>query len=216
MPKPRVLIVGAGGHGRVMLDVLQCQGESEVLGFIDDRPELAGREIGGLRVLGGPGDLAALEPPPSHFLVAIGSNAVRAELFGRWRARGLLPWSAVHPTATLAAGVRLGPGAQVVAGVIVNPEAVIGENVILNTACSVDHHCRVGDNAFIGPGARLGGEVRVGEGAFVGIGATILPGMVIGDRAVVGAGSVVTCAVPPGVVVVGVPAEVRSVGRHQG
>jgi sugar O-acyltransferase (sialic acid O-acetyltransferase NeuD family) len=209
MTKPRVLIVGAGGHGQVMLDVIRRQGGAEVVGFLDDRQELAGQEVAGVPVLG-PGSDSALvaRSGATHFLVAIGDNRVRAAKFRQMQAMGLLPWSAIHPATTLAEDVKLGRGAQVVAGVIVNPAAVIGENVILNTACTVDHHCVLEDHVFIGPGAHLGGAVTVRELAFLGIGALVLPGRTIGAGAMVGAGSVVNKDVPAGVVVVGVPARV--------
>lgn len=142
------------------------------------------------------------------FLVAIGSNRIRALLFDRCREAGLTPWVGVHPTAVIAHGAELGGGTQVVAQVVVNPGARVGRDVILNTACTVDHDCVIGDHAFIAPGVHLGGEVTIGERAFIGIGATVLPGVTIGAGSTIGGGAVVIRDIEPDAVAVGVPAHV--------
>ncbi|MBM3473801.1 MAG: acetyltransferase [Armatimonadetes bacterium] len=214
MSRPRLVIVGAGEHGRVMADVLREQEEVDLLGFVDDDPELLGREVDGVRVLARasdpewPGKHGA-----THFLAAIGNNAIRAARFAEMESRGLAAWSAIHPSAVIARSAEVGAGTQIVAGVVINPGAVIGRNVILNTSCSIDHDCRIGDHAFIAPGVHLGGTVTVGEAALMGIGAVALPGVTIGERAIVGGGAVVTKDLPPGVVAIGCPAGVRSSGE---
>jgi len=210
MPRPRLVIVGAGEHGRVMADVVREQNQTDLLGFVDDNPKLLGQEVDGIRVLAGasdphwPGKCGA-----THFLVAIGNNAIRAAKFAETETRGLSPWSAIHPSAVIARSAEVGAGTQIVAGVVINPGALIGADVILNTSCSIDHDCRIGDHAFIAPGVRLGGTVTVGKLALVGIGASVLPGRTIGERAIVGAGAVVTKDLLPGVVAMGCPATVR-------
>ncbi|MCX7597344.1 MAG: acetyltransferase [Armatimonadetes bacterium] len=214
--QPRVVIIGAGGHGRVMLDVLRCQGTAEVVGFVDDAPGLQGSTAHGLPVLGTVEDLVKLRHQGIEaFVAAIGDNAIRAKKFACATEAGLAPWDAIHPSAVIAADVTWAPGVQVVAGVVVNTGAQLGNNVILNTACSVDHDCRVGDHCFIGPGARLGGTVKIEEGAFLGIGAIILPNLRVGAWSTVGAGAVVTRDVPARVVVVGCPARPVSSQKHQ-
>ncbi|MBC7286440.1 MAG: acetyltransferase [Armatimonadetes bacterium] len=209
MEKPRVVIIGAGGHGCVMLDVIRVQGKTEVVGFLDDREQLWGQVVAGVEVIG-PAEPTAelLERNITHFVVAIGDNKIRAAKYEAFVDCGLKPWSAVHPSAVIAESAEISEGVQVVAGVIVNPWAKVGPDAILNTACTVDHHCEIGEHAFIGPGVHLGGAVKVGAMAFLGIGVSVLPGIQIGERAVVGAGAVVTKDVPPGTVVVGIPARV--------
>ncbi len=207
--QPSVVIIGAGDHAHVMLDVLRCQGDTEILGFLDDAEELQGaRTRGGLEVIGrtDPDGLRACGA--DAFVVGIGNNGIRRMLFERCCAAGLQPWTAIHPETVIADSATVGDGTHIVAGVTVDPHAVVGENVLLNTACTVDHDNVIGDHAFIAPGANLGGDVTVGPEAFVGIGATVLPGVTIGAGATVGGGAVVIEDVPPGAVVVGVPARI--------
>ena len=204
---PLVVIIGAGGHGRVMADVVRCQGGCEVAGFLDDALELQGTTSPvGVPIIGRTAldDIAGCGA--GSFIVAIGSNRIRAMLFERCLDAGLTPWLAVHPSAVIAQSAEIDDGTQVVAQVVVNPGARVGRNVILNTACTIDHDCTVADHAFIAPGVNLGGEVTVGERAFVGIGASVLPGITIGAGATVGGGAVVIADVPPAATVVGVPA----------
>ena len=205
---PKVVIIGAGGHAHVMLDVLRRTG-ADVVGFLDDDDQLQGKLTrGGLQVIGRTDQRTIRSSGAGAFVVAIGSNNIRAMLFDRCLEAGLTPHSAIHPSAVIAQSATLGDGAQVVAGVIVCPHARIGANVILNTSCTIDHDNVIEDHCFIAPGAHIGGDVRIGASAFIGIGASILPGVTIGERATVGGGAVVIDDVAAGAVVVGVPARV--------
>lgn len=201
----RVVIVGAGGHGHVMLDVVLLQGQAEVVGFLDDREEVQGQLTRGGYPVVGRTDFTSVAGA-SHFLVALGNNAVRARLYAAACAAGLQPWTAIHPSAVIASSAFLGPGAQIVAGVIVNPFARVGADVILNTASTVDHDCVLGDHSFLGPGVHLGGNVTIEPLAFVGTGASLIPGVTVGEGTTIGAGAVVNRDVPPYKVAVGVPA----------
>lgn len=211
----RVLIVGAGGHAQVVADILlrarDAHGQAAPIGYLDDNPDLRGRTLLGLPVLGPIEAHASLAH--DGLIVAVGRNDLRRSLYELLRARGEPILSAVHPSAIIAPDVTLGPGSMVCARVVVNPGAEIGENVILNTAATVDHHNRIGDHVHIGPGARLGGDVRIGEGCLVGIGATIMPQRSVGAWSVVGAGGLVHRDLPAGVTAVGVPARVISQQR---
>ncbi len=205
----RVIIIGAGGHGHVVADILfkmWTRGQDmELAGFVDNDPALADQVHMGLKVLGRQEELADL----SHdaVIVAIGDNAKRKAMYESLAAKGERFITAIHPTAVLAPDVCVGPGAMLCAGVIVNPGARIGANAILNTGCTVDHHCCVGDHAHIAPGVNLAGHVSVGEGALVGIGSCATPGSSIGDWAVLGAGGVLTGSVPDRETWGGIPAK---------
>ena len=205
--RPTVVIVGAGGHGHVLLDVLLRQDLAEVVGFLDDRENLLGTNTrAGVAIVGNTDFARVAAGLAEAFVVAIGNNKIRRRQFEAALAAGLRPWPAVHPSAVIADSAELGAGIQVIGGVVINPFAAIGVDVILNTGCTVDHDCQVGDHAFLGPGVHLGGAVEVGKMAFLGLGAVVLPGVKVGEGAVVGAGAVVTKDVEPWTMVVGVPA----------
>jgi sugar O-acyltransferase (sialic acid O-acetyltransferase NeuD family) len=206
MSAMRVLVIGAGGHGQVVADILRAAsraGESiEFAGYLDDRVALSDD---------GPvlGLISAVRTIPHDLVVvAIGYNEARARISECLHAAGERLTVARHPTAILSDEVCTGDGTMICAGVIVCVGASLGRGVILNTGCSVDHHSRIGDYAHVAPGVRIGGEVSIGERALIGIGAVILPRVTIGRGATVGAGAVVTRDVPPAVTVVGVPARV--------
>jgi sugar O-acyltransferase (sialic acid O-acetyltransferase NeuD family) len=208
------VIVGAGGHGQVVADIIRVAGRhaaGRVLGYVDDGWACRATELQGVPVLGPVSALPAV--PHDAVIVAIGDNRTRARLTGSLPDEAF--WTAVHPASVVCEDAGIGPGSMICAGAIVNTGAVIGRGVILNTACSVDHHNTIGDFVHIAPGARLGGEVTVGEGAFVGIGAVVLPQITIGAWSVIGAGAVVIRDVPDGATVVGNPARPlrKTVGR---
>jgi len=206
----RVLILGAGGHGLVVADILLCAhragGVAVPIGYLDDAPTLRGQSRLGLPILGPLEQLDGV--PHDGVIVAVGDNATRQKLYEQLRQRGERFATGVHPRSVIASDVQVGPGTMVCAGAIVNPGSVVGQNVILNTGCSVDHHNCIGDHVHIAPGAHLGGDVSIGEGTLVGIGATVMPQRQVGDWAVVGAGSVVHSDLPDKVVAAGFPARV--------
>ena len=206
----RILVIGAGGHGQVVADILGSRiriGEPlQVVGYLDDDARLHGEARVGGRVLG---PLEAHRSIPHDALVvAVGDNARRRQLFQTFAAEGERFVAATHASTIVGEDVEIGHGAMVAAGVILNPGVRVGQNVILNTACSIDHHCVIGDHAHVAPGVRLGGQVIVGDMTLVGIGAVVLPGIRIGERTIVGGGAVVIDDVPDGVTVVGNPARV--------
>ncbi len=212
-----VLILGAGGHGRVVLDILLAANRAagnvdhataRVLGFLDNNPDVHGRRIDGVAVLGPVDDLASLAERvgATHAIVAIGDNGVRRSLARFVEQCGLELANAVHPSAALAHNSRLGRNVVVAAGVVVCAHCQIGDSVILNTGCIVDHQTMIGEGVHICPGVRIAGRVNVEAGTFVGIGATIIPRVTLGYEAIIGAGAVVIEDVAPLATVVGVPA----------
>ncbi len=204
-----VIILGAGGHGRVVLDILLQAGQHKPIGFLDNNKALLGRRIDGLPVLGGMERLQDIQSRGiPGAIVAIGDNGLRRGFGDVIEREGLDIVSAVHPSAQLAGSVSLGKGVVIAAGALVCAHCQIGDYAILNTGCIVDHESMIGTSAHVCPGVRLAGHVTVESGAFVGIGATVVQNIRIGFEAVVGAGAVVTQDVDPMTTVVGVPARV--------
>jgi sugar O-acyltransferase (sialic acid O-acetyltransferase NeuD family) len=194
-----IAIFGAGGHARVVWDILTSTGH-EVVGFVVD-----GDTAGRLLDLPIVNHFAAL-PPFEAVVVAVGDNRGRKAVFERVRQAGHRLANAIHPSAVLSRHIRLGENVVIAAGVIVNIQAQIGDNVILNTGASVDHDGAIGDHAHLAPGTCLAGTVTVGEGAFLGTGVRAIPGVRVGAWATCGAGAVLIRDVEAGHTVVGVPA----------
>ncbi len=200
----------------MVADVLLRAHEADLAGrpagFVDDNPDLLGRVILGIPVLGRISEIPGFDY--EALIVAIGENRRRAEVFDQLAERAERMVAAVHPAAVVAPDVAIGEGVVICAGVVVNTGAVVSDGVILNSGCTVDHHCRIDAHSHIAPGAHLGGGAHVGEGALVGIGTSVLPGQSIGAWARVGAGAVVTRDIPAHATSVGVPA--RETGRRDG
>lgn len=199
-----VLVVGAGGHAKVVIATLQAQGRN-ILGVVDDDVTLHGRTLLGCPVLGGTDQLAAHD---GEAVLAIGSNRIRQRLAAAFpEAR----WTrAVHPAAVVHQSVTLGPGTVVFAGAVIQPDTQIGAHAIINTAATVDHDGRIGDYVHLAPGVHLSGGVTVEEGGFLGVGSACLPGTRVGAWTTVGGGGVVVRDLPPDVTAVGVPARPRT------
>ena len=204
----KIVVVGCGGHAKVVVDAALSAGiaAADLLGFVDDDPRRIGTEVMGMRVLSTLESLA--QPGAVSLVMGIGDNAARRGQFERARALGYQVLTVIHPSAVVGRGCTFGPGTVVMANVVVNADTRIADNVILNTACSVDHDCRVESHVHVAPGARVAGGVTIGAGTLLGIGAVVIPGMSIGAGTIVGAGAVVTRDLAANCVAVGSPARV--------
>ncbi len=201
----KIFIFGAGGHARVILDLLICSG-AEVAGFVDDTPSRS--VLDGLPVFEAR-DPAWLGLVDFRFVVAIGDNSIRALVFDRVKKLGGIPITVFHPNAIVSKNAKIGPGTVAMAGVIVNRGAEVGANCILNTGCSVDHDCRLGDHVHLCPGVRLAGNVSIGSHTMLGTGCCVIPGRNIGSGTLVGAGAVVIRDLPGSCCAYGNPARVQ-------
>ncbi|OCZ92312.1 hypothetical protein A7P25_22485 [Achromobacter xylosoxidans] len=202
-----VILLAAGGHGRVVLDTLLTSNAS-VAGILD-AGHPPGSQLFGVEVLG---DDSWLEGTGSDQVLLAnglgcmpGSN-LRIRIFDTWKARHFAFASILHPSAVIGREVTLHEGSQIMAGTVVQNRTTIGVNSVINTRASIDHDCQVGPHVFVGPGATLCGNVHLQARCFIGAGATLLPGVQIGEGAIVGAGAMVTRDVPAGGLAKGNPA----------
>ena len=204
MSEKSLIIVGAGGHGRVVLDAAR-EANFAVDGFLDTVAR-RGVKINGCPILGNNSLLDDTELLRSHaFIVAIGNQKVRREISLLLLERSELA-TVIHPHTWLSGSTVIGAGTVIMAGAIVNANAKIGRFCILNTGCTIDHDNILEDGVQVCPGVHLAGNVRCGADAFIGTGASAIPGISIGANAIVGAGGVVIRDVPGGATVVGNPA----------
>ncbi|CAA7613610.1 Sugar O-acyltransferase, sialic acid O-acetyltransferase NeuD family [Candidatus Terasakiella magnetica] len=211
MTEVSVIILGAGGHAKVLLAALARMGQN-VAGLVDGNPGLP--QDGycmGLPILGDDTWLLS-RPVESVRLVnglgSTGPTAARTGLYQRFKAAGFAFLTVLDPESRVEPDCCLGEGAQVLKGVLIQPGVRIGANTIVNTGAIIDHDCTIGENSHIASGAVLSGGVWVGMGCHVGAGAVVRQGIELGEGAVVGAGGVVVSRVPAGAVVYGNPARV--------
>jgi sugar O-acyltransferase (sialic acid O-acetyltransferase NeuD family) len=205
----RVLVLGCGGHAKVLVDTLTLQGVC-VLGCISATSGDHGTTLLGVPVLGG--DERILEHSANSVLLVNGIGSIspgrnrRREIFEEWKGRGYSFHTVIHPSAIVASGVQLEEGVQLMAQSVIQPDTFIGANSIVNTRSSIDHDGWIGAHVHIAPGVTISGNVRIGDGVHLGIGAVVIQGIIVGENALVAAGAVVTNNVPKDVTVKGVPA----------
>jgi UDP-perosamine 4-acetyltransferase len=209
----KLLLVGGGGHAKVVIDVARACG-FEVAGFLDPDPDAP--PIGEARRLGG--DEAApalLAQGLSHAFVALGDNRLRRKIGERLKAQGFTLATLVHPSAIVSPSAEIGAGVVVMPQAVVNAAARIGDHVIVNTGAVVEHDCVLGAGAHVAPRSAMGGCCAIGEEAFFGLGASARPQSRVGARATVGVGAVVIGEVAEDAVVVGAPARPRGRGDRE-
>jgi sugar O-acyltransferase (sialic acid O-acetyltransferase NeuD family) len=205
--KAKLLVFGAGGHAKVVIDIIEQQGGYEIAGLLDDDAGRKGSRFFGYDVFGTRAELPALHSTGlRHAIVAIGDNAGRAGIAALLAQQGWQFASAIHPRASIGRGAEIGAGSVVMAGCVVNADARLGAHAIVNTGATIDHDCRIGDFVHVAPGCHLCGGVSVGQGSFLGAGTTATPGVKIGSRVTVGAGSTVIRDVADDARVTGAPA----------
>lgn len=208
-----VLILGAGGHARVIADIVTRQG-GRLLGFLDD--SVTGF-VDGYQCLGPIDQLsrivASLPEQRIALAIGIGDNKIRRGLAERIEPmmveNNLVFATVIDPSAVISTHAYIGSGTVIMPNAVVNNGARIGDHAIINTAASVDHDCKVGSFAHLSPGVHLSGNVQIDVGTHIGTGAVAIPGVRIGSWSVVGAGSVVVRDIPARVVAYGSPARVR-------
>ncbi|MBX2819383.1 MAG: acetyltransferase [Rhodothermaceae bacterium] len=206
-----IIVLGGGGHARVVIDALLACNE-QVLGFVDADPDKT--DVEGLRRLGQVEYIAETYRSDKVLLAngfgSIGMPGARLTYFEKYKQWGFQFISVIHPRAIVSPSTTLEEGVQVMAGAIIQPGVSVGENSIINTGASVDHDCTIGSHVHVAPRATLSGTVRVGDCAHIGTGAVVIQGIDIGAESMVGAGSVVVKDVEKGSTVLGNPAVRKS------
>ena len=178
------IVMGAGGHGAVVADILYRRGYT-VRGFLDDGVAV-GTEVLRAKVLGK--IESCTQYPDAVFIIAVGLNSTRKRIA---EAYPVEYGSAIHPSVIIGAQARIGRGSVLMAGSIVNPRTIIGEHCIINTKASLDHDNMLADFVHISPAAVTGGDVSIGECTHIGIGAVIKNGISICGNVTIGAGATV-------------------------
>jgi sugar O-acyltransferase (sialic acid O-acetyltransferase NeuD family) len=203
--KDKVLIYGAGGHGKVVLDILLECGMN-VLGFLDDDKNKIGQSINGFKIFGDRLFLAGNRKV--NIALGIGDNKIREAVYRKVNAMRLPIISAIHPCAIISMNTQIGEGVVIMPGVVINTGTVLENGVVVNTGATIDHDCHLGRFCQIWPGAHLAGTVKVGQFSYIGTGVSVIQNINIGKNAVIGAGAAVISKIPDNVTVVGVPARV--------
>ena len=208
--KNAIIVIGAGGHAKVCIELLRDMGEQVAYCVAGDDSV---KTCCGVDVLAGDQHIERLRVEGfNRVFVALGSNRLRARFGLLATSMGYQLVNAISSRASISPSARLGRGVAIMAGAVINAETSIGDLVIINTSAVIDHDNLIEEAAHIAPQCALAGNVRVGAKAFLGIGTRVVPERVIGSDAVIGAGSVVIGDIEPGVTAVGVPA--RIIKRH--
>ena len=160
----RIIVLGAGGHAKVVISTLRSMGHS-VIAVFDDAEHLKGSEVMGIPVLGATREAVSCEYDGA--IIAVGNARVRKKIADSLP----LKWTvAIHPRATVDDSGRIGAGTVVFAGAVIQPDVEIGEHSIVNTSANLDHDCWIGNFVHLAPGTCLAGQVAVGEGTMIGLG----------------------------------------------
>lgn len=210
----KLLIIGAGGHGRVIADIAVKMNRWQQIAFLDD--DDAYRYSLGFEVIGPSSKVLNLVGKYDIF-IAIGNNATREKLHKVLKAAGVTMPTLIHPNTTIGMQVEIGEGTVVMAGAVINCGSRIGDSCIVNTAATVDHDGTIADYVHISPGAHIAGTVTIGKGTWIGVGAIVKNNVEITERTVIGAGAVVIRNIMEAATYVGVPVRrVNTIGENTG
>jgi len=210
MAKNKIVLIGGGGHCKVVISILKKLDNFEISGIVDNYK--AGSLISGIKIIGTDDDLKNIyKNGICYALITVGSikdNIKRYRLFNMAKEIGYNFPVIISPEAIVDKSVKIGEGTVIMLGSIINIDSSIGKNCIINTGAIIEHDCKIGDYCHITPGVHISGAVNIGELSFIGIGATIIQGINIGRNVTIGAGSVVIKDIPDNVIALGNPAKI--------
>ncbi len=204
-----VIVIGSGGHAKVVVDALLHEGRN-IFGITDSDPTRIGDKLLGVPIIGDDTILDTYKSSDIELALGIGTvqaKSPRQKIFANLKGRGFGFATVVHPSAIIGHEVKIGEGAQILSGAIIHPGATIGAGAIVNFGARIDHDCIVGEFAHIAPGVTLSGNTKIGEGVHIGTGASVIQGISIGTHALVAAGATVVRDVNDNERVAGVPAK---------
>jgi len=208
----KIVLLGAGGHASVVLNILKQHDDIDIIGFTDlNYPVL--KNYKGHRILGTDEKLSEIykNKQATYAFISLGStgnNQLRKKLFNIIIDLGYKSINIIDQNSVIAKDVKLGTANLISSGVNINPDVVIGNNNIINTGTIIEHGCEIGDHVHLAPGSILAGNVKVGNLSHIGLGARVIEGINIGKNCLIGAGAVIIEDVPDNSVVVGVPGEI--------
>ena len=199
--KEKIVVVGGGGHAKVVIDAAKKARKIPICGIVDGKLR-KGISVMGVRVLGDDAALRDLfENGVRKAFIGVGSvgnSDVRKNIYRNLKKIGFILPVIKHPSAVVAASVKVGEGAFIAAGTVINPCVKIGKNAIINTRASIDHDCRLGDFVHVAPGVTISGAVSVGEETHIGTGANIINNVKIGKKCIIAAGETVRLDIKDG------------------
>lgn len=206
----KIVLVGGGGHSKVIIDIIKSTNEYEIIGITERDTTL--KRVLDIPILGDDSILKELfKKGVEYAFIGVGigeENNLRIKLFNKIKRIGYKFPVLTHKQAIVSPFAKIGKGTCVMAGTIINPNAKIGNNSVINTGAIIEHDCIIRDNTFISPGAILAGNVIINNNSIIGIGSKIIEGIVIGNNVTIGAGAVVINDIPDNCIAVGVPAKV--------
>lgn len=204
----KILIFGAGGHAKVVIDAIEKQRAPAEIWVFDDNPATWGGKLLGYPVIGNLESLLqdGTKYPVDYSIVAIGNNALRLKIAAILVEHGMPLGAVIHPSAVVSRGAEIGVGTVLFANSVVNSDSCIGDNVIVNTGATIDHDCIISNGVHVAPGVNVCGGVSVGQHTFIGAGSVIIPGVKVGNNVTIGAGSTVLNDIKDNAKVAGTPA----------
>ena len=198
-----VIIIGAGGHGKVIADIAKLNGYKEIY-FLDD--DINKHKIGEYQIIGTSKDIDKYKEK-YDFIVGIGNNKIRKKFSLKLNERKIKQPSLIHPSAVIDQTVNIGQGTVVMSNVVINADSKIGNGCIINTSSSIDHDCLISNYTHISPGVHIAGNVYIGEETWLCIGSVIINNITIGSNIIVGAGATVINSIDENGIYVGIPAK---------
>ncbi|QCH26952.1 acetyltransferase [Clostridium tyrobutyricum] len=210
----KIVLVGAGGHCKVIIDLIESLKEYDIFGITDQKKQ---GTILNYKIVGNDDELQSIYKSGVHYaFICVGgitNLSVRNNIYLKLKNLGFNIPTLIHKDSIISPYAHVGDGTCIMAGAIVNAGAHIGENCIINTGSVIEHDCKIGNNTHVSPNAALSGGTKIGCNTHIGIGSSIIQGVAIGDNVTIGAGSVVIENIPDNVVSVGVPSKIIKIKK---